>query len=208
MDPEIPSALSTELCDFFKFCTKKQFKLSKIVTGKEFDENYCLGNIRSVKKGITLLCKRITEFENGGMIPTNIPENEMVTRISNLQIELLVAQKTKNDVKVLKMKLMLMVEKLRNEKDQRLKHDDEMFFIKKKLLMLSDHTEKLMNHLKIEATTKLKIIESLRISEKSGRKLQEKILILGRKSSAKDRLILELREGKNNGVFLLKLFLL
>ena len=204
-EPGMSEFFSNELMDFFKFCGKKSMKMGKVAGDGEFDETYCTNALRLVRKGITSQCKRIGELEAGGAAGGGnnvaIPENEMVTRISNLQIELLIAQKAKNDVKVLKMKLMLMVEKMRSEKDIRLRNEEDMFMIKKKLLMLSDHTEKLMNHLKIEATTKLKIVETLRLSEKAGRKFQEKIGIMTRKSSAKDRLILELREGEGNKHF-------
>ena len=55
--------------------------------------------------------------------------------------------------------------------------------------------EKLMSHLKVEATQKLKLSESLRISEKTAVKLREKIDLMAKKSHAKDRLVIELREG-------------
>ena len=52
-----------------------------------------------------------------------------------------------------------------------------------------------MSHLKLEATSKLKSTEQLRLLEKASYRYKDKIDILTKKSAAKDRLILELREG-------------
>lgn len=173
--------------------------MGKSIGIEEFDENYCVGALRLARKGITSQMKKLSEFEKGAGSWTGgrstPPENDLIARISNLQIELLVAQKATGDIKAMKIKLMLMVDKMRLEQDIRVRHSEDMLAMKKKLLMLSDHTEKLMNHLRIEATTKLRIVEHLKISERSNRKLAENVSISARKSSAKDRLILELREG-------------
>jgi hypothetical protein len=55
--------------------------------------------------------------------------------------------------------------------------------------------EKLMMHLKLESASKLRTLEQLRLSEKAVIKLKEKCELMNKKSAAKDRLILELREG-------------
>lgn len=191
----------SELVDFFKFCTSKSIKMGKLIGVEEFDENYCVGALRLARKGIASQMKKLSELEKGTWAGgrSTPPENDSLTRVSNLQIELLVAQKAKSDIKALKIKLMLMVDKMRAEQDIRLRHSEDMQAIKKKLLMLTDHTEKLMNHLRIEATTKLRIVEHLRVSERSNRRLVDKASLTTRKSSAKDRLILELREGTEGG---------
>jgi hypothetical protein len=193
-DNGIPPLLGNELLDLFHFCQKRSFKMGNTLKNvkKDIDEDSCMTVLRLVRKGINMQSKKIVELEGRG---GDIPENEQMSRISNLEIELRVALKANDDVRALKMKLMQMVEKTRNEKDIRTRNEEDLFMNKKKMLMLSDHMEKLMNHLKLEATNKLKTVELLRLSERSNRKLQEKIDILTRKNSAKDRLILELREG-------------
>lgn len=194
-DNGIPPLLGNELLDLFHFCQKRSFKMGTTLKSikKDMDEDSCMTVLRLVRKGINMQSKKIVELE--GSRGGEIPENEQMSRISNLEIELRVALKANDDVRALKMKLMQMVEKTRNEKDIRTRNEEDLFMNKKKILMLSDHMEKLMNHLKLEATNKLKTVEVLRLSERSNRKFQEKIDILTRKSSAKDRLILELREG-------------
>ena len=91
--------------------------------------------------------------------------------------------------------MLVMMQKMRAEKESAQRHTEEMQLMKKNLITKNDHIERLMNHLKIEATSKLKMIEHLRLSEKSNRKLIEKCSAAVRDSAAKDHLILELREG-------------
>ena len=113
--------------------------MNKIENTREFDEIYFIEALQSARKGINIQNKKIIHLEkivaNSNL---NLSENDMMTRINNLQIELLLAQKSKNDVKVLKMKLMLMVEKIRNEKDLRMRTDDENFLLKKKNSMSNE----------------------------------------------------------------------
>ena len=165
----------------------------------EFDEIYFIEALQFARRGINIQNKKIIHLEkivaNSNL---NLSENDMMTRINNLQIELLLAQKSKNDVKALKMKLMIMVEKIRNEKDLRMRTDDEIFLLKKKNSILNEHTDKLVNYLKREAITKLKTIDTLRRSEKSNKKILENVLLMTKKSSVKDRLILELKESKEH----------
>ena len=52
-----------------------------------------------------------------------------------------------------------------------------------------------MTHLKHEATAKVRVQEQLRVQERELFKVQEQKAVIQRKSNAKDRLVLELREG-------------
>ena len=171
--------------------------MNKIENTREFDEIYFIEALQSARKGINIQNKKIIHLEkivaNSNL---NLSENDMMTRINNLQIELLLAQKSKNDVKVLKMKLMLMVEKIRNEKDLRMRTDDENFLLKKKNSMSNEHIDKLIIYLKRESVTKLKTIETLKRSEKLNKKILENVLLMTKKSSIKERLICELKESK------------
>ena len=198
-EPCIPLSLKNELLDFCTFCSKNSFKMNIIENPIEFDEIYFIEALQFARRGINIQNKKIIHLEkivaNSNL---NLSENDMMTRINNLQIELLLAQKSKNDVKALKMKLMIMVEKIRNEKDLRMRTDDEIFLLKKKNSILNEHTDKLVNYLKREAITKLKTIDTLRRSEKSNKKILENVLLMTKKSSVKDRLILELKESKEH----------
>ena len=84
---------------------------------------------------------------------------------------------------------------MRHEKECRLKCDSEIKLYIKKINILSSHIEKLMAHLKHEATSKIKYMDQLKISESEGHKLKQNIVLVNKKSVLKDKLIVELREG-------------
>ena len=201
---KFPSLLCKELLEFFKFCSKKSLKLNIIDSTKEYNEIVFIETLQRIRKGINFQNKKIVQLENNVTNSSaELSDNEMMNRIHNLQVELLISQKSKNDVKVLKTKLMLLVEKLRNEKDLRVRSDDEILLLKKKNCILTDHTEKLLNYLKREASDKLKILDSLKKSEKTNKKILNTILLMDKKNSIKDRLILELQESKKYLIFIL-----
>ena len=112
-----------------------------------------------------------------------------------LQDELRQALKAGDDIKLLKAKLENLVERARRDKERYLLAKSGEEFAKKKMDMLRDHLEKLMTHLKHEATAKVRCQEQLRVQERELFKVQEQKAVIQRKSNAKDRLVLELREG-------------
>lgn len=122
-------------------------------------------------------------------------ESSMMQRIKELEHELHLALGAAEDIRALKAKLLQMVERNRQEKEIRLRTELEVQHSKKKVDMLSDHMEKLMAHLKLETAMKLRVVEQLRQSEKENTRIKEKCDLVIRKGVAKDRLILELREG-------------
>ena len=143
----VPPSLGNELLEFFKFCHRRTFKTGHLTEHKHITEDSCIAAIRMVRKGINAQAKKLEELLVGSDDRNPpMPENE---RIKLLETELRVALKTKEDVRALKTKLQQMVEKLRNEKDIRLRVEDDIALAKKKILMLSDHMEKLMSHLKV-----------------------------------------------------------
>lgn len=95
----------------------------------------------------------------------------------------------------LKNKIFQLSERIRVEKESKRALELEVGGFKKKLDMLSDHIEKLMLHLKREGAQKVRLAEQVRTLEKEIVKIKEKSDIIFRKSSAKDRLLVELREG-------------
>ena len=99
------------------------------------------------------------------------------------------------DIKALKAKLLQMIDRVRSEKESRDRLNFDLKTSRKKLAILTDHIEKLMGHLKHEAAAKIRALENLREQEKVTLHANQKALKLTRKCSAKDRLILELREG-------------
>lgn len=125
----------------------------------------------------------------------NCDENELVQRVANLEEELRLALGAAEDIRALKAKAIQLVERIRLEKEDRLKAEGEVKSFVKKVEMLSDHIEKLMIHLKHEAAAKVKAIDQLRGSEKRNQALREDLELITRKTTAKERLIAELREG-------------
>ena len=122
-------------------------------------------------------------------------EQAMHTRIKDLESELKLALGAAEDIRALKAKLLQLVERVRIEKEGKMKADAELALTTKKMHMLSDHLEKLMTHLKHEAAAKIRAMEQLRVGDKEMAKVKERSELISRKSSAKDRLVLELREG-------------
>jgi predicted nuclease with TOPRIM domain len=125
----------------------------------------------------------------------NCDESELVQRVQNLEEELRLALGAAEDIRALKAKAIQLVERIRLEKEDRLKAEAEVRTFVKKVEMLSDHIEKLMIHLKHEAAAKIKAVDQLRGSEKRNEILKEDFELLSRKAAAKERLIAELREG-------------
>ena len=116
-------------------------------------------------------------------------------RIKSLEDELRLALGAAEDIRALKAKMMQLIERIRVEKESRHRLDQENKQNKRKMEMLSDHIEKLMTHLKHEAAAKIRALEQLRASEKETLKMKTKAALIHRKSVAKDRFLIELREG-------------
>jgi hypothetical protein len=126
---------------------------------------------------------------------SNLNDNELAARVRALEGDLRVALGATNDIKALKTKLVYMVERSRGEKEQKLKAEGDAVMLRKTIKMLSDHIEKLMSHLKHEAASKIRILDRQRAAERRVAELEESVSVLQRKGGAKDRLVLELREG-------------
>jgi hypothetical protein len=184
-DPDISPSLRTEMANFIKFLSTKSIPIGRIQSNDESDESYCISALRLIRRGISTYVKKSSELERGVGAASTASPNEIIT----------VGQSGKNDTKALKSKMVVMMQRMRVEKESGQRHLEELQLIKKSVRSKSDHIERLMNHLKIEATSKLKIIEHLRVSERSNRKLIEKNSATAKDSVAKDHLILELREG-------------
>ena len=121
--------------------------------------------------------------------------NQLMSRIKDLEEELRLALGAAEDIRALKAKMMQLIERIRVEKDARVRLESESKHSRKKMEMLSDHIEKLMTHLKHEAAAKIRALEQLRASERETLKMKNKAALIHRKSVAKDRFLIELREG-------------
>ena len=122
-------------------------------------------------------------------------KNRLHERIRALEKELRAASIAAEDGDGMKNRIFQLSERIRVEKEHKRAVDVELGAAKRKIEMLSDHIEKLVTHLKREGAHKVRLAEQLRLTEKEGQRIREKAEIIHRKSAAKDRLILELREG-------------
>lgn len=176
--------------EIMKICSKNSIVLD-VSSASELSDEKCLGTLRSIHK----ILKSCRMAPTDSKLTGNESDNELVNRIKNLESELRLALGAAEDIKALKAKLLQVVERLRLEKESKLKVEQDMNGMKKKLEMLSDHIEKLMIHLKHEAASKVRTMEQLRVSEREVIRVKDKCEMAVRKSNAKDRLIVELREG-------------
>jgi hypothetical protein len=104
-------------------------------------------------------------------------------------------KKASADIKALRQQVVQMNERIRIEKEYRSRAENEVGGLQKKIETLSGHMEKLVVHLKHEGAHKLRLAEQLRVSGREQAAAAEKADLIARKSAAKDRLLLELREG-------------
>ncbi|KAJ1438328.1 hypothetical protein B484DRAFT_444664 [Ochromonadaceae sp. CCMP2298] len=104
-------------------------------------------------------------------------------------------KKATADIKQLRQQVVQMNERIRIEKEYKSRAENEVGGLQKKVETLSGHMEKLVVHLKHEGAHKLRLAEQLRVSGREQAAAAEKADLIARKSAAKDRLLLELREG-------------
>jgi hypothetical protein len=160
--------------EFSKFCLKTSVFVDNLNTdASSFNEEKCCAILQKASK----------------MIVDN------ATKVKNLEAELKMSLNASEDIRALKTKLIQLVERIRLEKEHKVKAENDTLAMKRKVEMLSDHIEKLMTHLKHEATSKLRIADQLRTSERDFLNMKDTCEAVQKKSTAKDRLILELREG-------------
>lgn len=86
-------------------------------------------------------------------------------------------------------------ERFRFEKDARARTEEDALASQEKIDALSDHIEKLMNHLKHEAAAKAKAYETGRRAEKELQLLRNRNAALAKRNASRERVIVELKEG-------------
>lgn len=167
-----------------------------VFDSQEMDEQAALKIIKETGKALDIVAKKPLKKQaslssmTGGGGDANYQQ-----KIANLEEELRAALGAAEDIRALKAKAIHLVERIRTEKEERLKTENELKTYNKKMEMLTDHIEKLMIHLKHEAASKIKALDQFRESEKRAASIQSKLVVLTRKVAAKDTLICELREG-------------
>jgi hypothetical protein len=175
--------------EFYKHCKKN--KIFPELKEKDMSVANCIKVLNSTK-AIKSKQAELTITANPTMSSETLQFTE---RIRLLEEELRLALGAAEDIRALKAKLLQMIERTRVEKEHKLRAEMDFSNARKKIEMLSEHMEKLMVHLKHEGAHKARIAEQHRLSERECNKVREKCDLVSRKGAAKDRLILELREG-------------
>lgn len=183
-----PAILRSE---FVKFC--KKFKIFPELKEKDVNVAACIQILNSKVVGATP--KSRAQSPSNANATAQVANEQLNERIKLLEEELRLALGAAEDIRALKAKLLQMIERTRVEKEQKIRAEIEATQLKRKIEMLTDHMEKLMIHLKHEAAHKARIAEQLRTADKELTKTKEKCDLAVCKGAAKDRLILELREG-------------
>jgi len=113
----------------------------------------------------------------------------------NLKDELQVSLLAAEDIKALRAKVSTLVFRLRDEKEEKIRLQGKEATLKRKLDMLADHLEKLMNHLRIESKQKCRVVESRRSLRKELVTMREIADRQQKIIESKNRYIAEISEG-------------
>eukprot|EP01032_Pedospumella_encystans_P012206 gene12206-14138_t len=188
-----PHALKQE---FIKLC-KGNDKFQNL-KDKDLTVEMCVKILKAQKPKNVDVLTHGSALDGGASVVSAVSAADSVTskRIKQLEHELkLTASSNTHDVQSLRDKVIHMNERIRIEKEHKYRAEEELKAAQKKIDMLGSHMEKLILHLKHEGAHKLRLAEQLRVSERENSALTEKSDLISRKSAAKDRLVLELREG-------------
>jgi hypothetical protein len=177
--------------EFIMFCIKNSINVPGVNDANDINNQ----NYISILKSASQVIKSTKDANRPNSRINEGSTDDLLNKIKNLEYELRIALGAAEDIRALKTKLIQVLERIRIEKEGKIKVEQNLQRAKKKIEMLGDHMEKLMNHLKHEAASKVKAMEQLRVNERTMHTLKEKSAMISRKSSAKDRLILEIREG-------------
>jgi len=184
-DPGVPLRLTEA---FVKIVNQFNFPIE--VNHKEHHtvDNF-VACLKHVTKQMMGLLKKVDDA------PVHGTDSELATKVRNLQDELRLALGAAEDIRALKGKLTQVIERVRLEKEGKLRADQEAQNFRKKTEMLGDHMEKLMAHLRHESATKLRLVKQLQEQEELNRELKQNYSVLLKKNATKDRFILEMHEG-------------
>ena len=120
--------------------------------------------------------------------------DELKAKCITLKDELAAASKQNKGIDNLHIKISEMSSRLRNEREHKSKLNKELTTEKSKVEALSDHIEKLMIHLKHEATSKAKSLSDQSRIQREMDTMKIRIEHMGKKNDRKDKVIAELRE--------------
>jgi hypothetical protein len=122
-------------------------------------------------------------------------ESELETKYRNLVTEFRLSLNSSEDIRILKAKLLEIVTRSRQTREQCLEAQEEARKCKKMTDMVVCHLEKLVNHIKRESQLKAKQDENFRSTTVMLRQLKENYALLLRQLKSKNRYIAELQNG-------------
>lgn len=167
--------------EFILFCIKNSLN----VPGVSDANNISSQNYVSILKSASQVIKGVKEATRPSSRVNEGSTDELLNKIKNLEYELRIALGAAEDIRALKTKLIQVLERIRIEKEGKMKVEQNLQRAKKKIEMLGDHMEKLMNHLKHEAASKVKAMEQLRVNERTMHALKEKSAMISKKVQLK-----------------------
>ena len=204
-----PDVCPPDLKDAFITLCKKKAIFPELKADRDFTVEACVRILRAETKAAgrtkaqaappgdsnSVVSADTASSKGGHTQSSSAVTNALHDRVRRLEKELRAAQYAVENVKTLKSKCVAYNERIRVEKETRYRCEDDIKTLQKKVEMLSTHMEKLVLHLKHEGAHKMRLAEQCRVAERQALATQEKCDLVARKSAAKDRLILELREG-------------
>mmetsp|Transcript_44914 Transcript_44914/g.57508 ORF Transcript_44914/g.57508 Transcript_44914/m.57508 type:complete len:579 (+) Transcript_44914:73-1809(+) len=120
---------------------------------------------------------------------------KLENRCNGLERELQNALGAADDLVVLKSKAIQLLERQKMEKELRLTAEGATKIANRKVLALAQHIEKLMLHLKHEAASKAKAQDSAGRASQEVQLMRARSATLVKRASARDQVIVELKEG-------------
>lgn len=131
-----------------------------------------------------------------GELETMAQKNtKLEQKVQLLEGELKAASSQGDDLVVLKAKALQLLERQKGEKELRMQAESATKLANRKVLALSQHVEKLMLHLKHEAAAKAKAHDACGRAAQEVSLLKARNAALLRRASARDVVIVELKEG-------------
>lgn len=184
LQPKVPPHL---LEAFSRFAHRTSIPVE--LSDKHHQEENCVKALQIASQQLLSLKKQVDEAPPSGS------DSELAVKVKNLQEELRLALNAAEDIRALKAKILQMTERIRSEKEGKLKAEEEVASARKNVQIMLEQIEKLMKHMRHEAAVKTRLVKQLQDSQNLVKELKNNYALILKKNAAKDRFILELHEG-------------
>jgi hypothetical protein len=138
-------------------------------------------------------------FSLGGSKKLDIPQQGVSSRSERIEGQIHISDTNDNDIELesirLKQKLSKMMDTSRREREIKLKLERDLGISNERVEALSEHIEKLMIHLKHEATSKVKALSECSRCRKEIELFKRRNQTMEKRNNRKNRVIDDLKEG-------------